>query len=277
MTPRRSEDRFAEGVSTQKLDLDSYLERIGYDGAREPTLATLVAVQTAHLAQIPFENIDVRLGRPVSLDLEALQAKLVRSRRGGYCFEQNTLFAAVLRDLGFAVETLEARVRPARAREPLPRTHMLLRVLVAGRSWLADVGFGGDGPLEPVAFDGTASETSGGAYRIEREPREIHVLQWRWRGEWRDLYAFSLSPALPVDFAVANYFTSTHPDSIFVRTLTAQCSSSDGRHILRGQTYTRRCGEEETEREISKLEVPRLLRQVFGLELTDAEVLRALG
>ena len=127
------------------LDLDAYLARIGYDGPREPTLEVLRAIHAAHPAAIPFEAIDVLLDRGVDISLPAVQAKLIAGRRGGYCFEQNTLFLAVLRELGFDVEPLLARVvwmRPADAPAG-PRTHMVLRVTLEGRPWLADVGFGG--------------------------------------------------------------------------------------------------------------------------------------
>src|SRR3954471_2052207 len=134
---------------TSVLDLGAYLERVGYSGDLVPGEAVLEALHLAHATHIPFENLDILLGRPVLLDLESLQAKLVRGQRGGYCFEQNTLFAAALEELGFSVTRLAARVRSG-ASGPRPRTHMLLRVDVEGWPWLADVGFGGDGLLLPV-------------------------------------------------------------------------------------------------------------------------------
>src|SRR5438552_5613549 len=127
--------------------LDAYLARIGYTGPREPTPAVLEAVHLAHATHIPFENLDIQLGRPILLDLASLQAKLVHGRRGGYCFEQNTLFAAALEQLGFRVTRLAARVRIGATRLS-PRTHMTLKVDVDEGSWLADVGFGGAGLLE---------------------------------------------------------------------------------------------------------------------------------
>jgi len=264
-------------LTLQQFRAKGYLERIGYRGETAPNLGTLEALQSAHLDRIPFENLDVRLGRPVGLDLETLVAKLVDRRRGGYCFEQNTLFAAALRTFGFAVETLEARVRPPGATSTLPRTHMLLRVQLEDRGWLADVGFGGDGPLLPVPLDGAVSEQGDAGYRVVTEDSGHGVLRRRWRDSWHDLYAFSLSPALPVDFEVAHYFTSTHPESIFVRTLTVQRSEPETRHILRGRTYTMRRGEEETQREVADDELPGLLAERFGLEVPAADVIRALG
>jgi N-hydroxyarylamine O-acetyltransferase len=253
------------------VHLETYLERIGFDGSVEPSLTLLEKLHLKHLETIPFENIDVRLGRPIALDLEALQAKLVRRRRGGYCFEQNTLFGAVLGAIGFKVAALEARVRPPGATATLPRTHMALRVVIDSRGWLVDVGFGGDGPLLPVPLEGEMSEQPDGAYRAEPERDGFCVLRRRWRGVWLDLYAVSLTPALPVDFEVANYFTSTHPSSVFVKTLTVQRSTRQERRILRGCSYTVRRGEQEKHRDIAATALPGLLAGVFGLDLTDEE------
>ena len=141
------------------LDLDAYLQRIGYAGSRAPSRATLDALHLAHATHIPFENLDILLGRPIRLDLASLQAKLVAGRRGGYCFEQNRLFAAALEALGYAVTPLAARVRFG-ATSILPRTHMTLQVEVDGSRVLADVGFGVFGLLLPVSLGKPASRDS---------------------------------------------------------------------------------------------------------------------
>ena len=259
------------------IDIGAYLARIGLPGERHPDLGTLRELHLAHMASIPFENVDVRLRRPIALDIASLEAKLVRRRRGGYCFEQNTLFAAALRALGFEVRTLEARVRPPGAREPLPRTHMMLAVTVEGREYLVDVGFGADGPLVPVPLDGSPSAQPGGTYRLAEEDTGLLVLRHGWRDDWRDLYAFSLVPALPVDFEVANHFTSTHPSSTFVNRLTVQRSEPAERHILRGRNYTVRREDDETVRVIEADELPTLLRERFALDISDEEARAALG
>src|SRR6516225_6723599 len=119
------------------LDLDSYLARVQYAGVLRASAEVLRELHLAHATHIPFENLDILLGRPIRLDLESLQAKLVHGKRGGYCFEQNLLFAAVLERLGFSVTCLAARVRLGTTRL-LPRTHMLLKVDVDGGSWLVD-------------------------------------------------------------------------------------------------------------------------------------------
>jgi N-hydroxyarylamine O-acetyltransferase len=251
------------------LDLDGYLHRIGFDGPREATLATLIALHRSHVAAIPFENLDVLLRKPISLELDRLQAKLVRSGRGGYCFEHNTLFAAALRTLGFSVSTLEARVRPPGSTRTLPRTHMVLRVEVEDRTVLADVGFGGDGPLAPVDLNGSVAEQGLDAYRIVEEG-PVLALQIRRDTHWQDLYAFGLEPALPADFEVANHYTSTHPASAFTQTLTVQRSVDGERRILRHRTLTVRSATGTTVREITDDELPTVLRDLFGLELDGA-------
>jgi N-hydroxyarylamine O-acetyltransferase len=270
-------------MTNSPFDLPGYLARIGRADlavAAPPALATLRALHLAHLAAIPFENLDVRLGRGVRLDLDSLQAKLVAGRRGGYCFEQNALFAAALRALGFEIATLEARVRPPGVAATLPRTHMVLRVTVEGRDWLADVGFGGDGPLYPVPLDGEESvQGPADVLAVVREDDSTRVLRRRAPaadGGWVDLYAFGLAPALPVDYEVANHYTSTWPGSPFVNTLTAQRTTEQARQQLRGRTYVERRGGTETRREMEDDEVVRLVIEEFGLAVAPEDVRRAL-
>jgi N-hydroxyarylamine O-acetyltransferase len=255
------------------FDLDAYLGRVGYAGPREPTRSVLEGLHLAHATSVPFENIDVRLGRAIRLDLEALQAKLVRGRRGGYCFEQNTLFAAALEALGFGVMRLAARVRFGATRL-LPRTHMLLRVEADGGPWLADVGFGGEGLLLPVPLvPGPAVRQYLGEYRVTEEPGAF-VLQSRRGHGWHALYSFTLEPQYPVDFEVANYFTSTHPASIFVRSLTVQRPTPDARYVLRNRDFVvERSGGTET-RQLADDEFRGVLLDTFGLDI-PADVLAA--
>ena len=216
---------------TEGLDLEAYLRRIGYSGGLEATVETLTAIHRAHVLSIPFENLDILLGRPIRLDLASLQAKLVRDRRGGYCFEQNGLFGAVLEHLGFAVTGLAARVSMGEERTT-PRTHMILAVDIAGTRWLADVGFGGDTLLDPVPFDGDGPVPQGAwAFRLANDG-DVRVL-WGLRTEgWLELYSFTQEPQLPVDYEVANHFTSTWPRSPFVTKIIAQRSGLDERWML---------------------------------------------
>jgi N-hydroxyarylamine O-acetyltransferase len=224
------------------LDLDAYLARIDHGGSRQPSLETLTALHAAHVTSVPFENLDILLGRTISLDLGVLQAKIVSGRRGGYCFEQNTLFQAVLERLGFRVIPLAARVRAGMSGGVRPRTHMLLRVELQEGAWLADVGFGGDGLLQPLLFTpGAEVRTGGVGHRLRRED-DLWVLTANAGGEWVDLYAFTLEPQHPADYEMANHYTSTWPASKFVQTLTAQRARPEGRAILRNRELTVRAG-----------------------------------
>lgn len=251
------------------LDVTAYLERIGFRGTLAPDHATLQALHLAHVTHIPFENLDILLGRPILLDLGSLQSKLVDQRRGGYCFEHNTLFAAVLREIGFAVTLLAARVR-YRQTTLLPRTHMCLQVSIEGMDWIADVGFGGEGFLLPVPMTEQPMQQYRRKYRLIEEAPGLRVLQWACDDSWIDLYAFSLEPQEPVDFEIANYYVSTHPDSVFVRTLTVQLISPERRQVLRNRELTvETATATETEAIDSERTLLEILRSNFGLQVAD--------
>jgi N-hydroxyarylamine O-acetyltransferase len=252
-------------MNADALDLDAYLSRIGHRGAHEPTLATLQAVHLAHATHIPFENLDILLGRPIRIDLKSLQAKLVEGGRGGYCFEQNTLFAAVLRALGFEVTLLAARVRFGATRV-LPRTHMVLKVASEGAEWLADVGFGAAGLLLPVRFgDGEEVRQFAWTYRLIEEDGQW-VLRSLREGAWTDLYVFTFEPQLAVDFEVANHYVSTHPQSRFVQTLTAQRVAPEERRTLINREITiERASGSERRTLADDDELLALLAESFGL------------
>ena len=254
-------------MSGPMVDLQAYLERIGYRGDLTPSYAVLEALHLAHATHIPFENLDIQLGRPIHLDLEHLQAKLIRAGRGGYCFEQNLLFAAVLEQLGFRLLRLAARVRYGTERT-LPRTHMLLLVDVDGSRWLADVGFGADGLLHPVPFDpGQISRQFLWSYRVI-ERSGVWILQSIHDGSWVDLYGFTLEPQEQVDYEMANHFTSTHPNSRFVQTLTAQFTSPQKRVTLRNRELVVDTGTAVTTRTLADdAEVLEVLSNVFNLPL----------
>jgi N-hydroxyarylamine O-acetyltransferase len=264
-----------DAIPEVRFDCRAYLQRIGLASAPGRGPETLRALHRAHRGAIPFENLDIQLGRPIRLDLDSLQAKLVGARRGGYCFEQNTLFRYALRDLGFAVEPCEARVRPPGSDRITPRTHMVLVARVDETDWLVDVGFGGAGPLEPVALSEEPQDQHGWCYRIVRGERE-HTLQLREAGVWRDLYTFVPEPRYPIDFEVANWYTSTHPESRFVITLTAQRSTPEAREVLHNLTYTRSTPSSEETREIGREELVGFLAARFGIELPADTRFRAL-
>ena len=254
---------------TAGLDLDAYLARIGYDGELAPTSDTLAGLHRSHALTIPFENLDILLGRPIPLDLPSLQAKLVDGRRGGYCFEQNALFAAVLETIGFEVTRLAARVRMGDS-APRPRTHMVLAVEAGDERWLADVGFGGDGLLDPIAFASDAPVRQGvWTYRLQRDG-DLFVVGSLHGDAWLDLYTFDLQPQLPVDYEVANHFTSTWPGSSFVKHVTVQRPGPDERLVLWERSFVVQSFGNEARTDVRDPEhLLQILRDRFGLVFPD--------
>jgi N-hydroxyarylamine O-acetyltransferase len=250
------------------MDLASYLQRIDIKGPLTPDLKSLKLLHQSHATRIPFENLDIQLGKPISLDLDDLQRKMIHNKRGGYCFEQNTLMQSVLKEIGYDVIACEARVRMGRTISA-PRTHMLLIVNLEEGRYLVDVGFGGDGLLLPVSLDGREETQFLWTYRIIREG-DLHVLQVLRPEGWLDLYAFLPEFRYPVDFQVANWYTSTHPESRFVLTLTVQLPTPEARYILRNQWFvTERGGKEEARELVDRTEFLHVLDKIFGLSFPD--------
>lgn len=250
------------------VDLDAYCDRIGYRGPRTPTIGTLRALHELHPASIVFEAIDVLLGRGVDLSPAAVDAKMIRSRRGGYCFEQNGLFKRVLTAIGFEVESLVARVRwmaPAGA-PPRPRTHMALRVTVDGEPWLADVGFGGCVPTAPLRMDTAAPQpTRHETFRVTPFGASL-LVQARLDGTWLPLYELSREPQLDVDYELANWFTATHPTSHFRRNLTVARATPQARYALLDGRLTVRTPDGRTERRfLDADQIERALSDTFAL------------
>ncbi|WKX71642.1 arylamine N-acetyltransferase [Streptomyces sp. XD-27] len=262
-----------------RLDLDAYLARVGWSGRREASAQTLRSVHRAHVQGIPFENVQAVLGSAPSLALPDLEAKLVRGRRGGYCYEHNTLFAAVLEALGFGVTRLTARVRVGARGAVRPRTHMLLLVDVPGeaRRYLADVGFGHvGGLLEAVPLEaGTEVRDGGRTHRLVREPHHglehLWVLQAFEGDAWADQYAFTREPFEPGDYEVINWHMATNPRSPFRQALYVQRTTPEAHLALTGRALvTTRADGTREERELAgPAEVRRVLDDDFGIELPE--------
>ena len=246
------------------LDLQAYLERVAYDGPLAADLDTLTALHRAHLAAIPFENLDILLGRGIETDLASVQDKLVAQRRGGYCYEHNTLFGAVLQRLGFGVDRLLARTGDP-LESPRPRSHMVLHV--DGR-YLADVGFG-NGLLSPLHL------RADGPHRQGAWEYELVVGAdggWRLRegkaGSWTTIQTFTLEPQYPVDIEVANFNTAHSPKSPFTRRVIVMRKDASSVRSLIGRTFTGAGGP----REVPGEELGEVLLREFGLRLTRAEI-----
>jgi N-hydroxyarylamine O-acetyltransferase len=250
------------------MDVQAYLDRINYRGDRTSTYETLRALHLAHVLAVPFENLDNFLGRPISLEPPDLFAKIVTARRGGYCYELNGLFSLLLEAMGFPVTRLIARVWYG-ARPPYPRSHQVLLVHAGGESWLTDVGFGGNGLLEPFPFStGHIATQCSEQFRLTSVEQEEHLLQCLVRDQWESLYSFSLHPCQPVDYRYASYFHSHSPDSIFMQRRICTMPTKDGRKTLVDQSLNIRWhGKNEKSVAGSDSECTKVLREHFGIVL----------
>ena len=250
------------------IDLDAYFARIGYDGPRTPTLETLRALHALHPAAIPFEAIDVLLDRGIDLDPAVIDAKLIGSARGGYCYEQNSLFKRALTALGFEVEGLIARVQwtlPADS-PPRARTHMGLWVTIDDEPWYADVGFGGlvlTAPLKFGIIDPQPSPHE--TFRLVPEGEDI-ALQVLLGEVWTPVYQLSREVQLDVDYDLPNWFTSTHPTSHFRHNLMVSRTTPEARYPLLHNRLTIRGQDGTVERRmLSAGEIGAVLTDTFGL------------
>jgi len=261
------------------VDIEAYFKRIDFRARRAADLATLQALHRLHPIAIPFENLSVLLREPVPLDIAALQDKLVARRRGGYCFEHNTLFGEVLRAIGFEVVEFAARVvwgRPSGA-PPGARSHMVLRVRVDAEDFICDVGFGGltlTGPLK-LELD-TEQETPHERFTLKRRDDEFELAA-RVQGEWRPLYRFDLQEQQPIDFDVLNHFVATHPSSPFLTTLRAARRTADGRYALTDNELSMYRGTAKEERKLrAGRDLERVLEESFGIALAPSAALDGL-
>lgn len=260
-------------MSEPSFDLDAYMTRIGYDGPRAPSLETLRVLHRLHPAAIAFENLDPLLGRPVLLDIASLQNKLVAGGRGGYCYEQNLLFAHALRALGFTVHEHSARVlwgRPAGVRTQ--RSHLLLVVDVEGTRYLADVGFGGNVLTGPLLLDEPSEQsTPHEPYRILREGGD-YTIEFKIRDDWMKLLRFDLSEQIYEDHVQSNWFTSTWPESKFVRSLMGARALPGRRYALSNNILTvHHMNSGSEKRALNAGELREALAELFGLRLAGLD------
>jgi N-hydroxyarylamine O-acetyltransferase len=255
------------------MDFDAYFARVGFSGARAATLDTLRELHLAHAQSIAFENLNPLLGWRVSLDLPSVEEKLVRAGRGGYCFEHNALLAAALRELGFKVTGLAARVLWNAQEDAIrPRTHMLLKIDLGGESYIADVGFGGltlTTPLRLVAD--VEQRTAHEPFRLVRMGDDFKM-QALVGGAWKTLYRFDLLPQFEPDYELANHYTSTYPTSHFRAMLIAALPAPGARYALSNNQLTIHHINGPSERRVlgSVQEVRQVLESTFGLTLPAA-------
>jgi N-hydroxyarylamine O-acetyltransferase len=256
------------------IDIEAYLARIEYRGPVSPTVEVLREIHRAHLLTVPFENLDIHLGRRLSLDLGALFDKIVKRRRGGFCFELCGLFAALCEAIGFEVTMLSARVaRPEGGFGP-DRDHLTLMIRApgeggAGPRLLADVGFG-DSFLLPLRLDDAGDQIEGErSYRLADEGDTTKLLLRREAGgDYEPQYQFALEPRVHSDFEEMCHYHQTSPESIFTQKRVCTRATPDGRITLSNKILIRRIGGERTETPLeTEEEREAALREHFGVEL----------
>ncbi|MDQ2651734.1 MAG: arylamine N-acetyltransferase [Chloroflexota bacterium] len=255
------------------LDVSSYLARISYAGPVAPTLPVLQDVHLAHLRNVPFENLDIHLGRPISLAEEDLFAKVVQRRRGGFCYELNGLFAALLREMGYEVTLLAAQHPLPDGREPIEFDHLVLRVEAPGMApVLADIAAGRSGFVTPLAIGSNAAQfqpAAGASFRLQPE----EDVMWLWRQEpgreWERVYRFTWQARQLTDFEEGCRYHQTSPDSHFTQKRICTLMTDDGRVTLADNVLiTTRSGDRYEEHLPDDAAWLAVLQTHFGIDLT---------
>jgi len=252
------------------LDLDAYCARINYTGPRETSVEALKGLHSAHVCNVPFENLDIHLGKSLSLRADDLFAKIVGRKRGGYCYEVNSLFAMVLRAIGFQVQCLLARVL-FNMTAVYPRSHQLLLVTVDKKPWIADVGFGSCCLREPMRLKpGMVSDQGPDRFRLRKDSESAFVLEAMPVGRWQDLYSFTLEPYLLVDYEPYNYYNSTSPQAKWTQQRVCTLPTPEGRIVAVDWEFKiHSAGSTQTVRAETDEEYRRMLSQYFRLEIAD--------
>jgi N-hydroxyarylamine O-acetyltransferase len=259
------------------LDVDAYCERIGYTGSRSVSVDTLAAMHLHHPRTIPFENLNPFLGWPVRLDAASLQQKLVRDRRGGYCYEHNLLFSHVLHQLGFRVKWLAARVRwNVPEADVRPRSHMLLLTDLDNRRYVADVGFGGLTLTAPLRLEADIEQSTPHEQFRLIASGDGFVMQAKCGDSWRSLYAFDLQEQVLSDYELVNWYLCNNPASHFVTGLVAARPDRGCRYALRGNELTVHHVNDGTERRLltSTEELRTALEETFRVNLPESPELQ---
>ncbi|HSP07493.1 MAG TPA: arylamine N-acetyltransferase [Acidobacteriota bacterium] len=248
------------------MDVKAYLKRIGYRGSMEPDARTLLDLHRAHMFTVPFENLDIHLGRPIVLNDEALFEKIVARRRGGFCYELNGLFCALLRALGFQVSMLCARVARAEDDFGPPFDHMTLLVQL-DRPWIADVGFG-DSFIEPLLLEPKLRQYQWGrTCRILSSGEDLLYQSRSSKGRWNSEYKFGLTPYQYEDFGEMCLYHQTSPQSSFTRKRVCSRATPDGRVTISDRKLILTRNGVRVERELKDGEYAVALREYFGVVL----------
>lgn len=261
-------------MNNKTLDLKAYFRRIAFTEEARPDLATLKSLQFLHVTHIPFENLNPLLNIPVKIDIASLQDKMIENSRGGYCFEQNGLFYQVLKSIGFQVTAFSGRVLWNKPDDEITvKSHKLLLVNLKDTTYLSDVGFGGQSLSAPLEFKlNEIQQTPHEDYKIIRK-NACYFLKCFIKHEWKTMYKFTLNTQYMVDYKVANWYTSTHPDSHFTKKLIVARAGENCRYVLDNTRFTvhRLGGEREEQYLDSPEEIKAVLKNVFLLQLPQTK------
>ena len=250
------------------FDLDAYCARINYTGSREVSLATLKALHYSYVHSVPFENLDIHLGQPISLEPSDLFTKIVTRKRGGYCYEVNSFFAMILRSFGFDVQCLLARVLHGSS-TIRRRSHQLLLVTVENQPWIADVGFGSCCLREPLLLNSDAIQKQGPDQFKLRADAGMYILAAMFGGRWQDLYSFTLEPFLLEDYEPYNYWNSNSPRVRWTQQKVCTIPTKDGRVVAVDWEFKIHSGQNtDIIQAKNHGEYCELLQEYFGLEIT---------
>ena len=249
------------------LDVRGYFDRIGYSGPSATTAVNLRALHRAHLLTVPFENLDISFGREIVLDEDTILKKIVELRRGGFCYELNCAFTALLRALGFQVTLLSARVARSDGGEGPEFDHLTLRVDLQ-QAWLADVGFG-DSFLEPLRLESEVEQSDpAGTFRLVEDGGRWHMQKRGSDGNWMAQYSFSLQPRSLEEFAGMCHVHQTSPKSSFTQKRICSRATPEGRITLSEMKLVVTTGGCRQETTIgSEEERQRILVSEFGIRL----------
>lgn len=256
-------------MTDNKFDLDAYLERINYSGSREPTEETLNDIHICHTLNVPFENLDVFYGKSPLLDEVSLYNKIVKNRRGGYCFEMNGIFSIALQNMGFRIANLLARVT-IDGINYTSKTHQVILVETENKKWLADVGFGNEGIIAPLLLvEDTDQKQFAHTYRIVKEDRfDGYLLRKKTGDTYNSMYAFTMDECYPEDFVMSSHYTATFPASFFKMMRMCTMPTKEGRITLTDTHFKVVKNGNVSENEIkNEDEFGRYLKQYFRLDL----------
>ena len=257
-----------------------YLQRLGYDSPPAPSLRTLQDLQLRHVCSFAFENLSSLMRLPVPIDLASVEQKVLLEGRGGYCYELNQMFLALLQELGFDARGITGRVVMGGAPDArTARTHRLSLVTLDGVRYITDVGFGGMVPSSPLLLDTEAVQaTAHEPYRLTFDGQGSYTLWAQVAEEWRGLYVFDLQVQAAIDYEIGNWYVSTHPDSVFVGQLKVARLAAGKRHTLNNAHYAIHYLDRPSEKRAlaSADEVLQVLTETFGIRVPETPALRAV-